>query len=311
MPMLRDEWLAIGLSTEPSDRARAWRGARAAYAAAGLAEPRFQIWLRSPFEGVLGIAYLAQVSAQVLAQVRAQVSDQVLAQVRAQVRAQVSAQVLDWVFYFGYWYYDEWWLSWLEFFERACGFDIAPVDGLRQVARSTSTWWWPATADLVLFTERPMRLERDDRHRLHSASGAAIQYPDGWGIWSWHGVHVPRQVIEQPESLDPRGVLAEANAEVRRVMVERLGVDRFLAGVKAKVVDRDTDQLGHQRRLLRVDQPGDEPLLVIEVTNSTPEPDGSWKSYILRVPPTMKRCPQAVAWTFDMSEGEYQPALES
>lgn len=35
------------------------------------------------------------------------------------------------------------------------------------------------------------------------------------------------------------------------------------------------------------------------------------KTYWLRVPPTMERARQAVAWTFGMDEQEYQPAVES
>jgi hypothetical protein len=58
-------------------------------------------------------------------------------------------------------------------------------------------------------------------------------------------------------------------------------------------------------------QPQDEDLVAVEVTNSTQEPDKSWKNYILRVPPTMRTCAQAVAWSFDLSESEYQPAVES
>lgn len=55
----------------------------------------------------------------------------------------------------------------------------------------------------------------------------------------------------------------------------------------------------------------DEPLVMVEVTNSTQEPDGTWKSYMLRVPPTVQTCQQAVAWTFGVDEREYAPAAES
>jgi hypothetical protein len=43
----------------------------------------------------------------------------------------------------------------------------------------------------------------------------------------------------------------------------------------------------------------------------TPEPDGSTKRYALRVPPTITRAREAVAWTFGMKEREYQPLKES
>jgi hypothetical protein len=50
----------------------------------------------------------------------------------------------------------------------------------------------------------------------------------------------------------------------------------------------------------------DEPLVMVKVINSTVEPDGSFKSYFLRVPPSMTTAREAVAWTFDMSPESYE-----
>jgi hypothetical protein len=52
-------------------------------------------------------------------------------------------------------------------------------------------------------------------------------------------------------------------------------------------------------------------LVLVHVTNATPEPDGSQRSFFLRVPPDMQRARQAVAWTFGKSEREYAPVRES
>ncbi len=64
-------------------------------------------------------------------------------------------------------------------------------------------------------------------------------------------------------------------------------------------------------KLLSKEVPGDEPIVMVELLNSTPEPDGSVKVYHLRVPPTMKRAREAVAWTFGVSEKEYRNMVES
>ena len=50
---------------------------------------------------------------------------------------------------------------------------------------------------------------------------------------------------------------------------------------------------------------------MVEVVNSTPEPDGSRRTYFLRVPPTTRTATAAVAWTFGMRESEYAPARET
>jgi hypothetical protein len=105
----REEWLRIGLSTEPADRPMAEAGVRLAYEAAGLMPPEIFIWLDSPRQGAFAAALLSgakfgpevrdkvrdKVRAQVGAQVGAQVWAQVWHQVEAQVRAQVGHQVRD------------------------------------------------------------------------------------------------------------------------------------------------------------------------------------------------------------------------
>ena len=50
---------------------------------------------------------------------------------------------------------------------------------------------------------------------------------------------------------------------------------------------------------------------IAEVTNSTAEPDGTFKQYYLKCPPHMKTIDEAVAWTFELTEQQYLPALET
>ena len=98
LPKIRDEWLKIGLCTDPADRAAAEKGADLAYETAGLEKPKIKIWLNSPDEGAIAATMLAgtkQAGDQVKDQVWAQVGYQVWAQVRAQVRDQAWAQVGD------------------------------------------------------------------------------------------------------------------------------------------------------------------------------------------------------------------------
>jgi hypothetical protein len=56
---------------------------------------------------------------------------------------------------------------------------------------------------------------------------------------------------------------------------------------------------------------GDEPLVMVKVRNSTPEPDGAYKDYFLRVPPTMRTAREAVAWTFGLEAEDYKPTQET
>jgi hypothetical protein len=181
-------------------------------------------------------------------------------------------------------------------------------------AYGNGAWFLYWTDDTLYWAAKPtVHVERDGRRgtrRLHNDKYAALE-SDVENLYFWHGVMVPAFVVVRPDWITAKHVTDETNVEVRRVMLERMGVDRFMAEVNAKVVYEDSDRLGKRRRLLRVEQPSDEPLVAIEVTNSTQEPDGTWKNYLLRVPPTIRSCAEAVAWTFGMGESEYQPAVET
>src|SRR4029453_16755744 len=91
----------------------------------------------------------------------------------------------------------------------------------------------------VILTERPRALRRDAQGRLHHPEGPAITYADGFGVWAWHGVRVPRDVIEQPQALTVRRIHHEEDIEVRRVMLDRYGHDRYLRDTAAQRVHAD------------------------------------------------------------------------
>jgi hypothetical protein len=79
-------------------------------------------------------------------------------------------------------------------------------------------------------------------------------------------------------------------------------------------VQSGAKRLDHDERygtLWRRDIADDEPIVMIGVVNSTPEPDGRFKRYWLRMPPDMTMAREAVAWTFDMPAEAYAPAKET
>ena len=147
-----------------------------------------------------------------------------------------------------------------------------------------------------MVSERPLAIHRElvnsvqprgwNSHRLHCDNGPAVVWPDGWGVWAIHGTRVPQRVVEAPATLTPSEILAEPNAEVRRVMLTRFGEERFVRESGALPVH--CDAFGD---LYQVDVPNDEPLVMVRVQNSTPEPDGTVKSYWLRVDAQLRALP--------------------
>ena len=117
---------------------------------------------------------------------------------------------------------------------------------------------------------------------------------------------INERIAFHPERITVNEILSAANAELRRVLLERVGLDRFLSEAGAEVLDQDRDA-GGERRLLRVPMSGDEDLVCVLVHCPSTS-----RRYILRVPPTMKTCHQAIAWTAGFENpDDYSPLVET
>ena len=295
LPAIRDEWLVHGLSCAPAERAAAEEGVAAAYTAAGLAPPPIRVWLGSPMSGAVGMVFLPEVLKH-LRKVGGQVWDQVGDQVWDQVGMSLWGQ------------HDAGYMSFFDAFDRLGLHDTtAPTRGLRQVAKSAG-WWW-ALRGAVLLTERPTLLCRDPQGRLHSTSGPALLYPDGWGIWAVHGVRVPQRVVEHPEAITPEEILAEWNTEIRRVMIEQFGWDRFAGAAQLELLDEQPDPAnpGHSLRLY--DLPPrllDFPVRLLVCTNASPERDGRRRQFGLTVEAGHTDAIAAAASTFGVDPAMYR-----
>jgi hypothetical protein len=160
--------------------------------------------------------------------------------------------------------------------------------------------------DLVALVRPRMRLDAEGR--LHDWDGAlAVEWPNGEGYYFWHGVEMPPSIGRDPDALTPMKVMSWANAERRRVGIERIGLERFLQGVGAEVIQEDD-----YGRLWRTTRRFDgEAFVAVEVVNSTAEPDGSYRRYFLRVPPGTRTARRGVAWSFGLTRKAYVPAVES
>jgi hypothetical protein len=273
-----------------------------------------------------------QVGAQVWDQVWAQVWDQVRDQVGAQVRAQVGAQVGDQVYRAAYGSHDASWIGFYDYFQRNLKLpEPEKISGLVSAAKECG-WWWPFE-NAVIITSKPTAIHRDENFRLHSEDGFSLVYPDGWGIHAWHGVRVPANVIEQPNTITIEQIRKEENAEVRRVMIERMGWDRFCDSAKLRVIHTDTmtanfpslpvsETVHADMRAITSYRAGtetaellvsdefkdfdDRPLKFVRITDPS-----TGESYTLRVWPENTRAYQAIAQTFGMSESEYKTSIAS
>lgn len=176
---------------------------------------------------------------------------------------------------------------------------LPAIQALCDLARSCG-WWWPFDEACIL-AERPIYLAQDPLGRLHDSTRAAVEYPDAWGSHAWHGRPVDKRVIEAPETLRPEDVFAEEDPEMRKLLLARMTLLRFMKLARSRVIHRDRG-----RALLAVNQPHGPPVTAVQVVCAS-----TGKEYLLRVPPYMITCAAAVAWTFGMDPTVYSPVIET
>lgn len=99
-----------------------------------------------------------------------------------------------------------------------------------------------------------------------------------------------------PEAITTTQIDAESNQEIKRIMIERMGAERYVRDGGAKEAHRDETGILWKRA---------EEWAAVEVVNGSKEPDGSRKTYFLQVPPEMRTATEAVAWTYGLTEMEY------
>jgi hypothetical protein len=267
LPAIKEKWLGYGLSTAPAARSDAEDGIREAYELAGLKAPALIEWLGSP-KALVDVAKAEGINSPLIC----------------------------------YGQHEAGWLAFFDVISR-CGYDIDKLKGIIKVTQSAG-WWWPLK-DVCFVTERPNILNLDDRHRLHSTDEAGIKYPDGFAIHAVHGVSVPADIIENPESITVDRIRSEQNAEVRRVMIDKMTPEVYIQKSGAKQID--ASDFG---TLYRAEVPNDEALVMVRVTDGTPK-NGKYEEYWLRVPPSITRAKDAVAWTYDMESNDYDPSVRT
>ncbi|MFD6988842.1 DUF6745 domain-containing protein [Streptomyces sp. NPDC059943] len=329
-----DKWRGVAAATGAADRPAAEAGIRLAYRTAGLAEPERIVWADSPLAGLTAVRSLTDQGRSV----RDEVRTKPWAEERRRIHDELGPA--GWA---------EWWgvtgarlwdttralaerirsgitdapttdpadlpetrqllldavlgqhdAAWLAAFDGR-GERLA---GLAEVAAHAG-WWWPYEKVTVV-CERPVELHRDEAGRLDRGDGPALAYPDGFALYAWRGMPVPADFLAELTTLDPTRIRTEENAELRRVMLEYYGYDRYLAESGAEPIGKDETGI-----LWRIALADDEDVVMVEVVNSTPEPDGTSRTYWLRVPPNTRTAKEGVAWTFGLDAQAYEPLRQT
>lgn len=200
------QWIAIGLSTEPADRATFERAVRTLYVEQGRKTPSKVIWTGSPLAVDLVMMHLTAsadtpefdlsflpwcVAEHVRELVRVETGSPVVRGTQVQLEDMTtSRRYFHGPFHAGGWRttLSGTWVarygspSTASFLQDVCGINLPAREAklaraLQDIARSGGCWLGADTC--VVVSERPLAIRRDERGLLHSEDAPALMFRDG------------------------------------------------------------------------------------------------------------------------------------
>lgn len=159
--------------------------------------------------------------------------------------------------------------------------------------------------EFCIVSDFPAEIHKDEQNRPHNEHGPSHRWRDGWCLWHWHGVKVPKEWITE-KSISAAEALNWPNIEQRRAACEIIGWARVLEELNAKVIDTDEDpEVG---TLLEADIPDSGKERFLKVRCGTGR-----DNIVLPVPPTMNTALQANLWTYGIDDVKrvYMPEVRT
>jgi hypothetical protein len=106
----------------------------------------------------------------------------------------------------------------------------------KELAQSCNWVWF--YDNICFVVDRPKSIKKKGI-QLHSDGSPAVEFRDGWRVWFLNGVEVEQEIAETPaDKLDPQLITKTKNAEVRREIVRKIGIERVLNKLGAQTIDK-------------------------------------------------------------------------
>lgn len=343
MEEIKNKYINMAVDTKRANRPKAEDAICRIYVQAGLAPPKHFIWVDSPLEALMANVYYENDKMH---------PDKVAEAVKKtpiETYKKRASELRSFHNYINYGYQEVSWLGFYDFFRQKGVDGLEKIDAFIDLAQEAG-WWW-SHEEVAIVSEKFVEVYRDPNGELHNEEGPAVIYNDNVSkdnlFYFWHGLDIPAWFIKDREKITFERIKEENNQELRRVLTDIYGRDRFLKDIGASVIDRDE----HYGNLwIGREEGGDEPLAYVEVFNSTYEGSSASEYYerlnalealigdqkdqeeselekwaakqrasgnlfrrvfFLRVPPTMKTAHEAVAWTFFETPETYNPDVEA
>ena len=311
MPLYREKWQQIAISTSRINRQKTADAVKAAYQLIGKSEPVVFFFdsprtalneLELKLENELWTSQIQdfnQLWILLYNQIDAQLHDQLWAEIHQQLFYPLDFQLfpiknaLKFLLKVpsSYCNNPEWWAT------NSCLIDFClnvlncTVEQRKweilQLLIENCGWIFPYEK-ICYVCDRPTKLCYDNQQRLHAEGEAAIEFADGFSVYAYRGAILPEKYQKlHPNQWQPQWVLEEDNAELRRVLIQGIGYARLCQQLQATKLDS-----WREYTLLKIDSDIDEEAIyLLKMTCPSTR-----HIHVLRVPPDLTSAKEAIRW---------------
>lgn len=137
--------------------------------------------------------------------------------------------------------YDSGWAAFYDFFQRI-GIEYDKewkFDIWKEFILNSGVFATVLCENVAFVCIRPCVVKVNLNDDLHCEDGPAIAWSDGYCEYALNGVWVTEELVMTPPlQLDSKIILKETNAEVRREMVRKIGVDKICKDLGSECIDK-------------------------------------------------------------------------
>jgi len=177
-------------------------------------------------------------SSQVVSQAESQVWSQVRSQVVSQVVSQVRSQAEDFVWpYFDCQFWASW-FSYYEFMKSELGV-IFPNNTEYEAFKACQGYGMVFPLDELCIVCQPASQIHKNPNGLHNDNGPAVSYNGENEIYALNGVIMTKDyVMTSAHEISSETILKEPNAEVRRELIRKVGIEKMLTSLPHKLLEK-------------------------------------------------------------------------
>ena len=100
------------------------------------------------------------------------------------------------------------------------------------------TGWHLFYTDIAILSEKPIEIHRNNRNQLHNFNGPAIKWADGYELHVFNGVRLTgKEKYSSQSEFTKEEILKEENADVRRELIRKIGIEKAIQIMDAKILD--------------------------------------------------------------------------